>query len=133
MMWHRRGWRPTAVVWLLAVGCGGMVGGSVTDASDGSVPTPDGLTPDASPDGGIAKLLRLDSCGDFSDNDSRLASAVLETWGAIGPAPQLTEVVVARGANTALFSDPNRVDWNDLVRARVSGVGVTALEPLTLM
>jgi len=113
-----------------------MISGSTTDAGDGPAPTPDGLAPDAAPntapDGGIAKVLRLDSCEDFKVDGSQLSNAVIEPWGALGPAPLLTQVLVAHGADMALFSDPVQASWDDISRARTSGVGVTTLEPIVL-
>jgi len=113
---------------LLAAGCPTMVG----DANrDGSETPPDAASPDALPDSGIARVLRLDSVEELSGRDVRLSDAVIEPWGAIGPAPRLTGVLLARGTDEMLFSNPKAARWDDLAAARTTGVGVTTLAPFT--
>jgi hypothetical protein len=116
-----RAWSSTVAVGLVAASCSfdpAGVGGRDAFVDPGD----DG--------GGVPRTWRHDSVEDFAVAEARLEQAIVEPWGAIGPAAYLTGGLLARGSNSQLFTNPDGDVWPTLAAATSAGFGVSELAPV---
>ncbi len=112
---------------LLLTAASGATGGCSFD--HGGLPSTDAFVDPGDDGGGVAQLWRDDSADDFAPG-TLAQDAVVESWGAIGPAAWLTGGLRARASNDAQFTDPAAATWAALEQIVPAGVGFSELQPV---
>lgn len=90
---------------------------------------PDAFVDPGDDGGGTPRTWRDDTAADFAAGGAVLEDAVVEPWGAIGPAAWLTGALIARGADTQLFDTVDGDPWPLLEGADAVGWGITRVAP----
>ena len=93
----------------------------------GGVAPPDAFVDPTDDGGGVPTIWRDDTALDFSATGNVLDEAVIEPWGAVGPAVYLTGALIARAADEQLFVDFTGVEWPILETSTANGHGTTTL------
>src|SRR5688572_10695163 len=105
-----RVWRSLV---LLVAGCSFDGGGVPSGTQGADAAVADALAP-GDDGGGVARTVRHDTVDDFGAATARLDQAVIEPWGAVGPAPRVVGALLAHAVGGRVFTDGNDVEWVDL-------------------
>ncbi|MCB9571596.1 MAG: proprotein convertase P-domain-containing protein [Kofleriaceae bacterium] len=123
-----RAWSSVFAV-VAAVGSSGLAGACFFDTA-GVAPT-DAFVDPGDDGGGVAATWRDDSAADFGAPGATLTDAVVEPWGAIGPATWTTGLLVAHASDEQLFDTQlDGTEWATVATATPAGTALTSLAPV---
>lgn len=91
------------------------------------VAPPDAFVDPTDDGGGVPMIWRDDTLEDFTAAGSVLDEAVIEPWGAVGPAAHLTGALAARAADEQLFVELTGAEWPILEASAADGYATTIL------